>query len=501
MALTPEEQAELDALEAEFSTSKASTPPEVEKRELDKNILTTLIETAGNLNPMSAATGMAKKAPGVKEFVDAPNENYSPDMGNIAVAGGTGAAIGAGVGAVTAGPAGAAVGAAGGGVLGLLGGAAEELVKSMGGTDFQALLAGMGTGGVASAGKSLIAGVGKTLAASDTAYLSRPLRAVLGITRSVDKMGMDSAEKAVRETVLGKVKPVDFMSTKNQDSVQEALSKTAQEAGVTIPAGEKVSSVYRKELYNTMDSLRNQGVPFQASNSFKGLLTELEEAKALKKVSANDIKIIKDLAASQLDKRPGVVAKSNDALLNLVQSGGKFNNKTGEAETLIGDDARKILAQKFDDYFTETGKPSFYQGLKNVERAEIIARTTDDLPMLFMGKLNPKELEEIAFNINKTPESKAAFRQGLGEYFSALPSGGTAAKTGDIMIKEFERLAPTLKQAKLLTPRELNTTQEMLRLIPKNISSERWKQIANNLINASVVAGASTLPKDVMRGE
>lgn len=468
-----------DATDEELQqvAARQYTPPEVEEADNEQSLLD-----------------------GVKDFFVGSNEGHQFDptvVRDSAIAGGV---IGAGIGAVT-GPGAIATGLAGAG-LGALGGAAEELIKSLGYSDAAALTGGMLSGGVASAGKSALQGFTKAVAPSAAAYLPRGARAALGLARTGEK-GMDVAEKAVRERVLGKVKDVDFMSTEAQDRVQAGL-RNKLPAGVTIPAGDKVSSFYRNNLYTTMAN--NQSTqPFIKTNSFKDLMDELKVEDAVSKTGLvpKDIREIEKFARNQAHPNPAVRERANKALYELVQDGGTFTptSKAGDTsiETVISEKSRKILADKFDQYFNEIGQGSLYKDLKSVERAEIVARTADELPLLFMNKLKGKDLLDISANIRSTPETKQMFVKGMGEYFSSLPVGRNAAHTGEIMMKEFERLAPVLKQSKLLSPKELNKVQTDLKNIPKDISSEKWKQVGTRVLNAAVLSGASAATADVTK--
>jgi len=438
----------------------------------------------------------------VGEFALEGDPNHEFDISQIpksaAVGMGIGAGIGGAVGAAAGGAGalpGAAVGAMGGGVLGALGGLAEETIRTLGGSELLALTGGVASGGLASLGKSAVGGAMRAVHPSSAAYLPRSVRAVLGLGKDVGEEGMTRAERLVRKNILGDRPPTDFSSTEAFDRTQSAL-KQGLPKEIRIPEGQKVSDFYRNKLYSTMDDLRTSGKPFSSSDSYKGLLGELEEAKALKEVTQSDISAIKQLAANQLDKRAGVVGRSNQSLLNLAQNGGKFNNKTGEAEKLISDKAQDLLAKRFNQYFSETGQGELYSGLKSVERAEIIAKATDDIPMLILGKMKQSQLEDVAKNIKATPEGLAKFQEGLGQYFSSLPQGRTANKTGLIMMNEFERLAPTLKKTGLLTSKQLNETQKILQNIPKDISSARWAEIGNNAIKSALIAGQSGAQMD-----
>jgi hypothetical protein len=424
------------------------------------------------------------------DFAFKGDPNHKFDVSQIPKSAAVGAGIGGTIGAFAGGPPGAALGAVGGGVLGALGGLAEEAIRTLGGSEALALAGGLATGGVASLGKSATQSAAQLIHPASAAYLNRASRAVLGVGRDAQGTGMSKAEELVRKRVLGERPPTDFSATEAFDRTQSILKQQLPK-DLKIPDGKKVSDFYRDQMYSKMDELRTTGKPFQTSESFKSLLTELDEAKALKEVTEADVKTIKQLAANQLDKRAGVVGRSNQSLLNLAQNGGKFNNKTGEAEKLISDKAQELLAKNFDSYFAETGHGSLYSGLKSVERMEIIAKVTDDIPMLIMGKMNPRQLEEVASNIKATPEGKAKFAEGVGQYFSSLEQGRTAAKTGLIMMNEFERLAPTLKKTGLMTSQQLNETQKILKSIPKEISAARWNEIANNAITSSLIAGES----------
>lgn len=423
--------------------------------------------------------------------------NHKFDWTQIPKGAAVGGTVGAGIGAL-AGGVGAAPGAVGGAVLGALGSLAEETVRTVGGSELSAIIAGLASGGVASLTKSAIGGAVRTIHPASAAYLPRPARAALGLGREIGEEGMTRAERLVRKSQLGERPPTDFTSTKTFDEVQDKLKK-ALPSGVSVPQGQKVSEFYRDNLYSTMDKLRLSGDPIVNSTAYKEMLQELGEAQTLKEVSKTDIDTIKQLVANQLDSRPGVVARSNQSLLNLAQNGGRFNNKTGEAEKLISDKAQTILADKFNKYFDEMGAGPLYSGLKSVERAEIVAKVTDDIPMLIMNKMKPTQLEEMASNIKATPEGKAKFIEGLGQYFGSLPQGRTTARTGQIMLNEFERLAPTLKQTGLLTSKQLNETQKILMNIPKDISAARWREIATNAIGSAMQSSTSATVANDMR--
>jgi hypothetical protein len=424
------------------------------------------------------------------DFALEGDANHKFDITQIPKGGAFGAGIGGGIGLAVGGPPGAAVGAGGGFVLGVLGALAEETIRTLGGSELLALAGGMASGGATSLAKSAAGGAVRAIHPSSAAYLPRPVRAAVGLGKDAGEEGMTRAERLVRRTKLGERPPTDFTATEAFDATQETLKKALPQ-GTVIPAGKKVSDFTRDNLYSTMDDLRTAGQPFAKTNSYQDLLKDLDDAAALKEVTKDDIKTIKQLAANQLDLRPGVVGRSNQSLLNLAQNGGKFNNKTGEAEKLISDKAQDVLAKRFNQYFDETGKGALYADLKSVERAEILAKATDEIPLLIMNKMRPQQLEEVASNIKATPEGKAKFVEGLGQYFGSLPQGRTAAATGRNMMNEFERLAPALQKTGLLTSKQLNETQRILANIPKDISAARWKEIGENAILSSITAGFS----------
>lgn len=419
-------------------------------------------------------------------FEGDPNHEF--DASQIPKSALTGGAIGGGIGLAVGGPPGAAAGAVAGTLLGAIGGTAEELVRTLGGSELLALGTGIASGGVGSLGKAAVGGAVRKINPASAAYLPRPVRATLGLGREVGEEGMTKAERLVRRQTLGERPPTNFAAREAQDATQEALKK-ALPPGSPIKADQKVSDFAREQLYKNMDDLRTAGKPFNASTSYKELLAELDEASALKEVSKADIETIKKLAQNQLDSRPGVVSRSNQSLLNLAQNGGKFNNKTGEAEKLISDKAQTILADKFGKYFEETAGSNLYSNLKSVERAEILAKATDDIPMLILNKMRPSQLEEAAQNIKATSEGTEKFVEGLKQYFGSLPMGRTNASTGAIMMKEFDRLAPTLKKTGLLTEKQLNETQKILQNIPKDISAARWNEIAQNAVMSGITSG------------
>lgn len=471
MALTAEEKAELEQLEAGMKALEGGPPPSLSA-------------------PQEQDEGGFFQ--GVKDFATKPNENYDFNMGNVGTSAVLGAGIGAGVGMLggPAAPVTAPVAGAIGGALGALGGIAEETVKKMGGSDLAALVAGFASGGLPSLVKSGATSLARSLTPSSAAYLPRWGRAALGLGKEMGQEGMTAGERKALDATLGKkTDSVDFEATPNFDKNQKLLSDQLAQSGIKVPQGKKVSEVAREQLYTTMDGLRDSGKPFLASQSFKELDKELAENLALKQINKTDRDTILQLARNQLDKRPGVVGASNQSLLNLAQNGGKFNNKTGEAEKLISDKAQDLLANKFNQYFEETGEGALYKTLKSVERSEIVSKTLDDIPLVFLNKASPKQMRDIAMNIKASPEGQKLFVDSMGSYLSSIPVGNSAKTTGEKIMGEFNRLAPTLKETGILSAKELNGLQATIRGIPKTLSAARWKEIADLAIGSALRAG------------
>lgn len=469
MALSAAEQAELDQLEAGITTPKA--PPQ----DL-------------NMNPSTDQAGN-DLIQGVSDFATKGDPNHKFDTSQIATGAATGGIIGAGLGAI-GGPAGALAGGAAGTALGALGSLAEETVRTLGGSELASLVAGFAAGGLPSLAKSGLTSLARGVAPASAAYLPRWARAGLGLGREMGQEGMTVGERKALDATLGKkVAKVDFEAMPAFQDNQKLLTDQLAKSGINVPEGQKVSTFVRDNLYSTMTNLRDSGKPFVNSQAFKDLNSDLSEQLALKQINKSDVDTIKQLARSQTDVRPGVVGQSNQALLNLSQNGGKFNNKTGEAEKLISDKAQELLSNRFNQYFTEAGQGDMYNTLKSVERSEYVAKTLDSLPLIFLNKAKPSELGKISANINATPEGKKLFINGFGSYLSGIPAGNSAKMTGEKVLSEFKRLAPTVASTGLMTRQELNQLQQTIMAIPKTLSAARWKEIADHAITSSLSTG------------
>lgn len=466
MALTAEEQAELDQLEAGMKSLEGGPPPDL------------------SMSPPEQESGGFIQ--GAKDFAVKGNVDHKFDKGAVGASAAIGAGIGAAVG-IPAGPPGMLVGGLAGAALGTIGGVAEEAAKVMGASDLGALLASAAAGGIPSLVKSGATSLARSLTPSSAAYLPRWGRAALGLGKEMGQEGMTVGERKALEATLGKkAGEVDFEATPNFLKNQELLKTQLAQNGIKVPDGKKVSEVAREQLYTTMDGLRTSGKPFLTSNSFQELETELAEQLALKQINKTDVDTIRQLARNQMDKRPGVVGASNQSLLNLAQNGGKFNNKTGEAEKLISDKAQDLLATKFNQYFEETGEGALYKTLKSVERSEIVAKSLDEIPMVFLNKASPKQLREITSNIKATPEGKKLFAESFGGYLSGIPVGNSAKSTGEKVMSEFNRLAPTLKETGILSAKELNGLQATIKAIPKTLSAARYKEIVDLAVSSAM---------------
>lgn len=442
-----------------------------------------------NMSPPEEGQGFGQA---VKDFALKGNSNHEFDYSQIGTGAGIGAAIGGGLGMLggPAAPVTVPVAGAIGAGLGALGGAAEEFVRTIGGSEGAALVAGLASGGLPSLAKSALTSAARSLTPSSAAYLPRWGRAFLGLGKELGQEGMTAGERKALDATLGKkVDTVDFEASPNFTKNQELLKTQLAQSGIKVPDGKKVSEVARDQLYTTMDGLRNTGKPFLGSKSFKELDGELAESLALKEINKTDVDTIRQLARNQLDSRPGVVKASNQSLLNLAQNGGKFNNKTGEAEKLISDKAQDLLANKFNQYFEESGEGALYKTLKSVERSEIVAKTLDDIPLVFMNKASPKQMRDIALNIKASPEGKKLFADSLGGYLSGIPVGNSAKTTGEKVMSEFNRLAPTLKETGILSPKELNGLQATIKAIPKTLSAARFKEIVDLAVGSALKTG------------
>ena len=415
------------------------------------------------------------------------DENHKFDSSQIWKGAAAGGLIGAGIGAVT-GPGALISGAAGAG-LGAIGGLAEETIRTLGGGELPAFIAGLASGGLPSLAKSGATSLARSIAPSSAAYLPRSIRGALGLGRELGQEGMTRGERKALDATLGKkVDEVDFEATKNFDIVQDTLKKQLASQGVEVPTGKKVSDVFRDKLYTEMDSLKEAGMPFINHPAYKSLEGDFRELAERKKLGDNDADTITHIFKTQMSKNPNVRAESNRDILNLVQHGGKYVDNEGKTVSLISKEAQDVLKNRFGEYFKNSTGDDIYKSLKSVERSEKVAETVDKLPLVFMNKASPKQLKEIAENVKATPEGQQLFRDSVGSYLSGIPVGNSAKSTGERVMGEFKRLAPTLRETGVLSPRELNSLQKEIQNIPKTLSAARWKEIYDNAVISSLRA-------------
>lgn len=382
------------------------------------------------------------------------------------------------------------VAALGGAAVGALSGFAGETARTAGASELAAFGIEVAAGGLVGAVKA----IGKTaLDIGTRAIASYPIYAAMKKSVAAAEefaptsATMSKAEKAVKERILG-VKPevIPVTQTQHQVAAQRALQKELTKSGVVVPQGEKASTVVRAHLTSQMTDLTGQGKAFIQSPEAQTLGKDLQGLVQRKLVKPAELDTISSLLKNQTSKLGTVAPKANVDMLNLIQNGGQYV-EDGTVKTLISPEAQSALRVHFNTYLQANGKGAMYDVLKKTEATEFQAKAVDEIPGMLREGFKHTKGDEFAKTLldvkHSGPEGQKLFRQALTAHFNAVHP--------ERFQYEFNRIAHDIKATKsgVISDGQLDHVQELLRGIPKGISTEKLKQFQQTVVRAAFTAG------------
>ena len=363
-------------------------------------------------------------------------------------------AIGAGVGGV-AGAAFPVVGAPAGALAGGVATAAEEIAKSQGASPLTTL----GVGLAAPTGVNLLKMAAVKGLVPLRTYFAKNIANSTGAEEQVGKLEQ-LAIKEAQTKVFGPPKFTVDYSIENALKTQTKLREQYLGENINSPSmidpEFKVSSILRKQLFESIDTLKDKVTKvsvtpidrvtnmlgqvvkpatnevtketgsFVNSNEFKALMEEAGRLVKYKKTTGGEVGNMVDILKLQMDSDPIVRANSTREIINLIQNGGvyKVSQKGADAETktLISDNLRQELKDKFDDYLQTTlGKPAYSQ-LKQVERLEFQAEARDLIPDIIANKfkLGSDDFDKAMNTLKSSPTGKEDMQNALLQHFGQM---------------------------------------------------------------------------------
>ena len=461
-----------------------------------------------------SATEVLTKPKSFWENITAPNEPEPLDIKEAGKRVATSGAIGAGIGAVLP-----VVGPTVGGVGGVLGGIGEEVGRIMGVSDLARFAMGAGMGGLAELGP---------MAARLGTKLVVPVRANLGsaggarTTTYASSGGIVSdriQNLAVRDAqvkLFGKpIFDLDIEPTNFYNSQIELASNYLGK--IDVPYDKTVSSVLRKNLYEEVknvskkttsvstttppvyDSLGLVRTPaktttteipnvFSTSPEFKLLMDDVVKLAKREKADPGQIKKMVKILRNELD--PDVQATSMDDIINLIQNGGAYQaSRIGgepEIKTLISDDMKDVLRNRFNEYLERTVGAAKYNQLKNVERAEFVAKAKDYIPELINSgwKTGSKEYKEVMRTVTTSPETRQEFGKAVLQHLASFDNYPQ-------LRGELRRLGAGLKEAKILDDKQLREMYSKIRAFETTKSNALKFNQAKALVLTPLVSATS----------
>lgn len=458
-------------------------------------------------NPVTA-TEVLERKPSMWERFTSPSPEEEFSFKDVLASGAVGAGVGAALGSPTlvgTGPA-----AAAGGFLGLTSGVAGEAARAAGWSPAAALtaetVAGLGTNVMAKGAKEAIALV--------------PNWTIRQTVKSLPGGRVaENARKVVGEKMFGKDKYNLFNTTENSEATQMALKKQLGLDDLTTigeNVNRKASDILRDNLYINMKDLQKQvrvtkettpatfdmfGLPktskvvtttktpnvFRTSQEYKALMDDVDTLVQQKYMTASQVRDMQDIIANELSKKQGVSSKAHQEFLNLLQNGGvrEVSKKGAEVETktLIPEKAREVLKKRFDEYLQKNLGEKQYSILKGAERQEFIAEARDAMPTLLNEgfKFGTPEFTKIINLVKQSPEGKKDLMGALNQHLNSI-------EDPQKMLKEWQRIAPGLRELGVLDRQGTADIMKKVAELPKNVDKLTLKKNLQNLILFPAVA-------------
>lgn len=378
-------------------------------------------------------------------------------------------ALGAGLGALYTGPT-AGAGALLGAGAGLAGGTLAELARSTGQSPLTQTLAGALGGEIPVVTKVSGKGLLK-------AFDWKKGRIAEEISDLTPKQSYEILK--AKKQLYGDMNVNTLYSTEKSDILQNELRAKFPE--LTFEPTERVSFTFRKKLFD--DISKNND--FLQSPEYQQFVKDMNVRKELLEVDKKDLGVINKLFSAQKSANPETRERSTKSILNLVQSGGKFNNKKGETERLISDEAQTVLKNRFEEYLQRTVGKNSYQELKAVEAAEFGALAEDSLNTLKQTGFKFKDVaqsEQTLLSLKNSPTGADTFKRSFVEYLGTL-------KDENAMKAAFNRMRPLMDDLDILPRAQQEDIYKRITEFEKTVAKNKKAQVTRDLITGALVGG------------
>lgn len=429
--------------------------------------------------------------------------------------------FGAGIGAVLPPPSTAVIGGAAGFGSGLAG----ELGRAMGVSDVTRTGMEVGAGlGVEAAPMALKALRGSLSTPAPVVSELAPgarIRTFASGNNIVPERVQEVALQNAQIKLFGKptfdlnVVPTNFIET--QANLQaKYLPEAAIGAGIDPSA--TVSSQFRGNLY---DTIKKQGQSFKektvevspARRDSLGMLIAPAQTRTVKETDVfynspefkellNDIRILKkspkeatggevrNLIKTVKNETDPEVVNASEKILNLMQNGGAYivGKKGGEAETkqLISEPMREALVKRFDQYLERNTGAPLYSQLKEIEKAEFVAKAKDYIPRLLQNswRASSEEYKAVLNTVKMNPETRVLFGNALIEHIGTL---GTTTQ----MKSELRRLDKVISDSKLLTSQQVRDLFKKITNFDKEFGKQKAYTLGRSLVTSALTGAIS----------
>lgn len=399
-----------------------------------------------------------------------PTHQFDPNV--VATSLATGAAIGGGLGALGFG-AGALPGAAAGGVAGLVGGTAGELARTVGSSPAVAMGAELLAGGLSSVGRQAASILSKSFLNWHTKSAAKEMIKV-GEEFGAPTMRQDVAEKAVKKRLLGeKAEDIPVTQVKNRAEVDKANIADLKAQNISVKPGQIPSDAMREHLYGQMTNLTKYGKPFAASPEVQQLERDMEGFVSELQMTPRQAGQVRQILRNQTSKNKDVAGRANEAIISLIQKGEVY--APDGSKQIINEPVRNALRLRFNEYLKSNTGHAGFDALKNIEKLQFQADALDAIPGMVRENFKDITSKEFKDTMKNIANSGAA---GKNAFVNALRTHFYDKDPSDFMM-EFSRLRKPIQESGVMDATRLDELRTTLNQIPKEITKERWKLLAN----------------------
>lgn len=387
-------------------------------------------------------------------------------------------AIGAGVGAIFTGPT-APAGALIGGAAGLTGGVLSELANATGQSPLTKVVAGAVGGEIPVVAKISGKGVLK-------AFNWKTGRLVEEFSEISPKQSYEILK--AKKDLYGNMVVDKLYTTEKSDVVQNEIREKFPE--ISFKPNEKASVTLREKLFNDI----SQNNDFTKSPEYQALTRDIKILQEVVEADKSDLSLITKIFNAQKSKFPEARERSTKSILNLVQSGGQYNSKTGESTKLISDEAQKALKTRFEEYLQRTVGANTYKELKAVEASEFGALAEDAMTTLKQTNFkfsDTKQKEQLLLSLKNSPTGADTFKQSFIEYLGTL-------KDETAMKAAFNRMRPVMDDLGVLKRADQEDIYKKVVEFEKNVAKNKKAQTVRELLSGAIIGGQSAVTSPIL---